>query len=86
MAQHATKWLAKSLICLLSYVKCAVSTCFVQVLWVQRGGNDYYFAFGGCHRWEAHKQLKRGTIRAKLIKTTPKSLSVYLGRNPFANL
>lgn len=55
----------------------------VEVLWVQKGKDDYYFSFGGCHRWQAHKRLKRSTIKAKLIKTTPKSRAVYLGRHPF---
>ncbi|DBB12044.1 TPA: Sulfiredoxin [Trebouxia sp. C0006] len=56
----------------------------IEVLWVQKGDDDFYFAFGGCHRWEAHKRLSRPTIKAKLVKTTPKSLSIYLGRDPFA--
>ena len=55
----------------------------IEVLWVQEGYDDYYFAFGGCHRWEAHKRLGKQTIKCKLVKTTPKSLSVYLGRDPF---
>ena len=55
----------------------------IEVLWVQKGDDDFYFAFGGCHRWEAHKRLNRPTIKAKLVKTTPKSLSIYLGRDPF---
>ena len=56
----------------------------IEVLWVQKGDDDFYFAFGGCHRWEAHKRLSRPTIKAKLVKTTPKSLSIYLGQDPFA--
>ena len=56
----------------------------IEVLWVQKGDDDFYFAFGGCHRWEAHKRLQKSTIRAKLVKTTPRSLSMYLGRDPFA--
>lgn len=55
----------------------------IEVLWVQKGNDDFYFAFGGCHRWAAHKRLERPTIKAKLVKTTAKSLSVYLGRDPF---
>lgn len=42
----------------------------IEVLWVQRGVDNFYFAFGGCHRWEAHKRLNRPTIKAKLVKTT----------------
>jgi hypothetical protein len=30
--------------------------------------SHYYFATGGCHRWEAHKRLGRKTIPARLIK------------------
>ena len=56
----------------------------IEVLWVQKGDDDFYFAFGGCHRWEAHKRLQKPTIRAKLVKTTPASLSIYLGRDPYA--
>lgn len=58
----------------------------IEVLWVQKGDHDYYFAFGGCHRWEAHKRLKKLSIKAKLVKTIPKSLSVYLGRDPFERM
>lgn len=55
----------------------------IEILWVQRGEDDYYFAFGGCHRWQAHERLGKSTIKARLVKTTPESISVYLGRNPF---
>lgn len=47
-------------------------------------GNDYYFAFGGCHRWAASKELGKETIRAKLIDTPPSVISIYLGSSsPF---
>lgn len=36
----------------------------IEVLWVQKGNDDYYFAFGGCHRWEAHKRL--GKLASRL--------------------
>lgn len=48
------------------------------------GGNNYYFAFGGCHRWAAVKQLGLPTIRARLIKVSPSAIDTYLGASsPF---
>ena len=67
-------------------IKNGVDLTPIEVLHVERGADDYYFAFGGCHRWEAHKRLNKPSIKAKLIKTTPQSLSVYLGRDPFEKL
>lgn len=52
----------------------------IDVLWIvgDEGGN-YYYSFMGEHRIEAHKILKRTTIRAKLIKSTLKDLEIFLG-------
>jgi sulfiredoxin len=52
----------------------------IDVLWVQDNQhNSYYYSFGGCHRWEAHKLLNMKTIRAKLIKSNVDDLKTYLG-------
>ncbi|KAL7748468.1 hypothetical protein RI367_006163 [Sorochytrium milnesiophthora] len=40
---------------------------------------SYLFAFGGCHRWEAHKRLGRPTVRARLIGVTEDTLRGHLG-------
>ncbi|WIA11405.1 hypothetical protein OEZ85_011523 [Tetradesmus obliquus] len=40
----------------------------IEVAWVQDNWDNYYFAFGGCHRWAAVKQLGLPTIRARLIR------------------
>ncbi|KAI7892203.1 ParB/Sulfiredoxin [Mucor mucedo] len=56
----------------------------IDVHHVKHKGQDYYFAFGGCHRWEANKELKRETIKAKLIETPASVIKTYLGSSsPF---
>jgi uncharacterized ParB-like nuclease family protein len=49
------------------------------VLHVADGGDDYYFSFGGCHRWAATQRLGLPTIRAWLIPAPPSALAVFLG-------
>ena len=56
----------------------------IEVLWVVHGGSNYYFSFGGCHRWTACYRLGLKTIKARLIRTPASSISIYLGASsPF---
>ncbi|XP_077535589.1 sulfiredoxin-1-like [Haemaphysalis longicornis] len=52
----------------------------VDLLWIKGSeGGNYYYSFGGNHRFEAHFRLGCATIRAKLLQTTPKALACYMG-------
>jgi sulfiredoxin len=45
---------------------------------------NFYFAMGGCHRYEATKRLGWETIRARIIEVPASQMRVYLGAgSPF---
>jgi sulfiredoxin len=46
--------------------------------------HNFYFAMGGCHRYEATKRLGLETIRARIIEVPASQMRVYLGAgSPF---
>lgn len=56
----------------------------VDVLCVREKGQTYYFAFGGCHRFQAYerraaKEQRDVPVRSKVIPATRHQLKLYVG-------
>lgn len=51
----------------------------IDVLCVSHKGHKKYFAFGGCHRFQAYEKSGKPMVRCKVLPCTKDMLKVYLG-------
>ncbi|EDO15720.1 hypothetical protein Kpol_1073p6 [Vanderwaltozyma polyspora DSM 70294] len=57
----------------------------IDVMCVRENGQSFYFAFGGCHRFQAYDRLSTELndpnvkVRVKLIPSTRRQLKLYCG-------
>lgn len=56
----------------------------IDVLCVREKGQSFYFAFGGCHRFQAYERIRNETgedvdVRCKIIPATRNQLKLYVG-------
>eukprot|EP00389_Voromonas_pontica_P004162 GDKH01006186.1.p1 GENE.GDKH01006186.1~~GDKH01006186.1.p1 ORF type:complete len:113 (-),score=24.46 GDKH01006186.1:220-558(-) len=65
---------------MMSSLKEGKSLPAINVLHVEgKSGQDYYFGFGGCHRFEAHKRLGRPTVLGTVTEVSRGVLKHHLG-------
>lgn len=52
----------------------------IDVMAIRENGETYYFAFGGCHRFQAYERKGPDTkVKCKILPATKRQLKLYLG-------
>ena len=56
----------------------------IDVFKIRENGKNFYFAFGGCHRFQAYDRISKETekevmVKSRILPATRKSLRIYLG-------
>ncbi|KAK6465101.1 hypothetical protein DFJ63DRAFT_283253 [Scheffersomyces coipomensis] len=85
-----------SMVSTLNGIPMASATCGIQeitagelppidVFKVRESGRNYFFAFGGCHRFQAYEKIDKDNgekvtmVKCRILPATRKTLKVYLG-------
>ncbi len=55
----------------------------IDVLSVKDKGKLKYFAFGGCHRFQAYEKSKTEQVKCRIISCPKSTLRMYLGGSIF---
>lgn len=52
----------------------------IDVMKVRENGKTYYFAFGGCHRFQAYERLKgEKLVKCKIMPASKEQIKLYTG-------
>ncbi|KAK9462606.1 ParB/Sulfiredoxin [Lipomyces oligophaga] len=51
----------------------------IDILRVRKNGKDWYFGFGGCHRFQAYERTGRKIAKCKVVPVTESMLKMYVG-------
>ncbi|ODV92439.1 hypothetical protein CANCADRAFT_30594 [Tortispora caseinolytica NRRL Y-17796] len=51
----------------------------IDVLELRENGQSSYFAFGGCHRFQAYERTNTELVKCRVMPATKDMLKMYLG-------
>lgn len=51
----------------------------IDVFHIRSEGVDHYYAFGGCHRFQAYERAGAELVPCKVVRAAPSTLKLYMG-------
>ncbi|KAK9458033.1 ParB/Sulfiredoxin [Dipodascopsis uninucleata] len=51
----------------------------IDVLRIKKNGKEWYFGFGGCHRFQAYERTGKKMVKCKIVPITESMLKMYVG-------